>query len=335
MDDVAEKHDADQAGGSKEVIFSSDGADPIAPVAFPVLETKDEGLVEDSLMTAEQAFEVFAGKLYAPNPYEKKSDVVDAEHSKEPPLVRLARLNREIEELGKDYQGTEESIALQDQLARLQVQLQEISLAQVQKHKGLSSAISQAGQQIDSKTPSSPPLATTTERIPSQFEERLQKLERSYFGVSGSKQSLLDRLGKLEAMQIDEATLERLHKRGKVIRQDLEAAAKARSKLMASVGSSAEDSKTITALYDQLQQSQGVAHHLPALAERLQTLAHHHSDASTRAGRFRAMEQLAQNLHQHVQSMEGALSTLEGTMQQNTTTMQVSIKALEERMQAL
>ena len=153
--------------------------------------------------------------------------------------------------------------------------------------------------------------------------------------TNNGNKSILDRLGKLENLPLDDKKLDLVQKRVKVIRQDLEAAAKARSKLMAVSSASAEDSKSIAALYDQLQLLQGISQHLPALSYRLQSLAHQHVDAATRATRFQAVEQVTNNLSTQVTSMEVALHTLEATLQQNATSMQQNIQALEDRMKAL
>lgn len=334
------KHDADQAGGAKEIIYSSDGVD-VTPIAFPVIR-KDEDLVDDSeIMTAEQAFEVFAGKLYVSNPYSKKRDSVTEEESNESPLQRLGRLKRELEELEKDCASNkDDSDLFNDQLMQLQGQYQRLAMSQSQKQSSLFASIqaSLAGLNATENavvSQTSDGSSAIGGGVAPQLEERLNRLEKALGSDNGSNGSMLDRLQALEGMQskLDDKKLDLLQKRGKVIRQDLEAAAKARNKLASSTVS-AEDSKTVAALYDQLQQLQGMSQHLPALTARLQALAHQHVDAATRAARFQAVEQVIANLSQQVGSMETTLTSLDASMQQNAGAMQDNIKALEERMKA-
>jgi DNA repair exonuclease SbcCD ATPase subunit len=337
--DVANvKHDADQAGGAKEVVFSSDGDDAM-PVTFPIpLTTQNENLVESEIMTAEEAFEVFAGKLYIANPYSSKKAVA-TEDSNESPLERLGRLKRELDELETDCQSKVESPMFEAQLSQLQDQLQRLSTTQLQQPTLLSESIQAAMADLNtnieiSQTDDANDKASGTAL---QLEARLRRIEMAMgsFG-SSSEESLLDRVLALENMQakLDDKKLDLLQKRGKVIRQDLEAAAKARNKL-ASTLVSAEDSKTIAALYDQLLQLQGLSPHLPALTQRLQELAHQHVDASTRAARFQAIEQVVGNLSLQVQSMDTALEALDKSLKQNATAMQESVAALEERIKVL
>jgi Dynamitin len=337
--DVANvKHDADQAGGAKEVVFASDGDDAM-PVTFPVpMTSQNENLVDSKIMTAEQAFEVFAGKLYIANPYSSKKAVA-TEDLKESPLERLGRLKRELDELEKDCQSKVESSMFEAQLSQLQDQLQRLSTTQLQQPMFLSESIQAAMADLNSN-PATSQADDANDKASStalQLEARLRRIEMALgsFG-SSSEESLLDRVLALESMQakLDDKKLDLLQKRGKVIRQDLEAAAKARNKL-ASTLVSAEDSKTIAALYDQLLQLQGLSPHLPALTQRLQELAHQHVDASTRAARFQAIEQVVGNLSQQVQSMETAMEALDESLKQNAASMQESVAALEERIKVL
>ena len=175
-----------------------------------------------------------------------------------------------------------------------------------------------------------------------EMEERLKCLEAN-LGVSSNtsssttnnrNKSLLERLEILEHLPFDDKKLDLVQKRVKVIRQDLEAAVKARSKLM-TVSASAEDSKSIAALYDQLQSLQGVAQHLPALSARLQSLAHQHVDAATRSTRFQAIEQVTTNLSHQVTALEVTLQTLEASVKLNATSMQQNMQVLEDRMKAM
>ena len=112
MASTESSHAADQAGGDKEVVYASDGLEANA-VEFPVSDnmatTTTEELDTSAPMTAEQAFEVFAGKLYVPNPYNAKqqSGAASTTTTAEGPLQRLGRLQREIAELQDDTKEEE------------------------------------------------------------------------------------------------------------------------------------------------------------------------------------------------------------------------------------
>jgi len=342
----AETHAADQAGGDKEVVFSSDGIEPIQ-IQFPVNDNahQNDDLDTSAPMTAEQAFEVFAGKLYVANPYAKKTTTDD---SKEGLLQRLGRLKQELEELQEDTKGgdAETAAIFQDQLAQLQEQLQSLSTAQLQKQERLTNLIQNSVLGIQQGDKTAPPTTTASSTVPppqpQHLEERLKQLELTLgaAGTTSHNKSLLDRLEALEQVQakLDDKKVDLVQKRVKVIRQDLEAAAKARNKLMSSASSNSnvEDSKSIAALYDQLQLLQGVSQHLPALTARLQSLAHQHVDGATAAARLQAVEQLvASSLAPQVASVETAVQQLETSLAQNAQALQENVQALEDRIKAL
>lgn len=309
---MTSKHDADQAGGAKVEMFTSEGS-TVEPVQFPTFATTDD--VDPSApMTAEAAFEVFAGKLFAVNPYNKKKDD-STEKTTETPLQRLSRIKRELE----DLQG--ESM-LQADISTLQDQMQKLSTVQAQRQDYLTATIQASMvQPAEAVAPSSKSGSTPPQH---SLESRLQHLEQQ------SRWLFNDRLPTLEE-QLD---VEALQKRAKVMRQDLEAAAKARNKLMAASGSN-EDSKAIAALYDQYQQLQGVSRHLPALTERLQALAQQHVQLGSQQTRFGAVETATQQLQQQVESIESALAKFETVMEANANTMKTSVEELQKRLEKL
>jgi Dynamitin len=145
--------------------------------------------------------------------------------------------------------------------------------------------------------------------------------------VEAALAKLQEKLPVLEA-QLD---VDGLQKKAKVIRQDLEAAAKARTKLQQHHGGgNSEDTKRIAALYDQLQSLQGVSHCLPVLAERLETLAISHSQAASHQVRVRAMEQTVGQLQGQMLSIEATLAALEASMKENAAALQASISSLSK-----
>lgn len=347
MKDLVLKHDADHAGGGKEVVYSSDGAD-LPPISFPV-QTKHIEIEESELIPPEQAFQIFADKLYAVNPYSSNKKVLNDAASMPPnesPLVRMARLKNELEALERECKSPDFGL-FQDQLVKMQDQLHTLSSTQLQKQTGLTYSIDssvsalQGMNAVDMKPMATLPLPGGQHSTP--LHDRIHRLEKilgGTSGASGDQVSLVARVQALEALlsKLDDKKLDLLQKRSKVIRQDLEAAAKARSKLSSSnIGgtSSSDDSKTITTLYDGLQSLNGMSEHLPILSSRLQALALQHADAATRTARFKSVEQMTSDLSNQVQSIETALSSLDKSMKENATLMQSNVNALEERTNAL
>jgi Dynamitin len=394
------KHDADQAGGEKEVVYSSDGADPVK-VYFPpkVNAQQQQRLNVDEVITTstdhdaviaegispELAFEMFSGKMF-PIPRKGSSttnkavvSTTTSSGATESPIQRLSRLQQELNELQEYVTSTTSSgatatatttssssvddntkVAFESQIAILRDQWSLLSEAQVQQKERLNATIdaSIVGLQATSSSSSSVPAedgnnnkikstAGTTTVSPS-VEDRMKRLELAV-GASGSNSSVgvvgnsgcvsvLDRLNKLENLhnKLDDKQSEQLQKRAKVIRQDLEAAAKARNKLMTAGGANgigaAEDSKTISALYDQLQSLSGMSEHLPVLTQRLQLLAQQHSSAATWDTRLRAVESITMKLEHHVTSVEQAIQNLNISVQENVKQMQQNMNALDERM---
>lgn len=300
---MTSKHDADQAGGVE--FFTSEGT-TVDPIQFPSYDaTKgDDALVVDDSpnMTAEAAFEVFAGKLFAVNPYNKKKTEATAES----PLQRLARIQAELEDLQTI------STLDTDLTNTLHGQIQHLSQVHAQRQEYLTATIQASMvEPVEPSAPPPPPGPKTT---------------------SSSSDVLTARVQALEEQQPPD--LETLQKQAKVIRQDLEAAAKARNKL-ASSNSSMEDSKAIAALYDQLQQLQGIGRHLPVLTERLQTLAAQHVQVGSQQVRMQAVEASARQLAEQVGSIEASVERLDGLLTENAKTMQSSVEDLLQRLEKL
>jgi Dynamitin len=340
MKDLVLKHDADHAGGGKEVVYSSDGAD-LPPMSFPI-KTKHSEIDESELIPPEQAFQIFANKLYTTNPYNKNLVKESIAGSDESPLVRLERLKSELETLEMECSSKSDFGLFQDQLLKIKGQLHSLSSSHMQNQTGLSTTIDasvaaiNAPHIVDTTT-----LSTVSSNVASENSSRLivriNRLEKVLGSETGDQTSLIGRVNNLENLlsKLDDKKLDLLQKRSKVIRQDLEAAAKARNKLSSSSNSglsSSDDSKIIATLYDGLQNLQGMSEHLPILSARLQALAHQHADAATRTARFKAVEQMTTDLSKKVQSIDTALSSLDKSMKENTTVMYENVNALEERM---
>lgn len=112
---------------------------------------------------------------------------------------------------------------------------------------------------------------------------------------------------------------------------DLEAASKARTKL-SGAAVSANDSKKISELYEQLKQLEGVGMHLPALSLRLQQLASLHSQNATFANRLSGIEQGLPKIQASVQELQQSLTQVEEGMLNNIKMLQENIKVLETKM---
>jgi nuclear migration protein JNM1 len=266
----------------------------------------------------------------------------------EAPLQKLARIQREIDELKHDLSSSvstssnaETSLLLQKQLSILQDQFQKVSIERMKQQEQLLTSIQTTVARIGEPTSVAESTSSSIPGIiPSSFEERIRHLEVLLGnGSSGNNKNmtLLERLDQLERQseKLDEKKLDLLHKRAKVIRQDLEAAAKARHKLNVDGSDTTMNAKKIAALYDEMEQLQGLTGLLPSVVSRLQSLAQMHADAATHSARFTHVEQTVQRLQTTMASVEESIETLERSLQTSAKTMQENVRALEQRMNAL
>lgn len=121
------------------------------------------------------------------------------------------------------------------------------------------------------------------------LEERLRRLELAMGTTSTSsdaEKSIMERIHEAERLtkEVDAKQIEKLAAKAKVVRADLEAAARAKAKLASKSSSShsaqqKEDSQTIAALHSQLGELDGISAHLPALTVRLLELSNLHTNA--------------------------------------------------------
>jgi hypothetical protein len=341
--------EADQAGG--EVVYASDGL-PAAPAAaavkFPVASFNGTAVLEtDSYVSPAAAFEMFAGKLYpAPrgeggssNSSNINNSTATATH--ETPLERLGRLQRELAQLEQDVgsssaggttsaQTEDLTAAAWNQTVRgLQSRLQASSAAMQQQQAHLTAVLQQPVQSASTTTTSTYASATTL-----AMEERLRRLESAVGGSTSSAATTTwtQRLRNLEelANKLDATALETAVAKAKVIRQDLEAAAKARNKLLARQGGT--DAQKIQDLHAALQELQGMTQHLPVLTRRLQVLSQQHTDQATWAMRLQSSEIAVQHLQQTVATLEQSAQQLQGGWQVNATQLQANMNELDARL---
>jgi hypothetical protein len=290
MSNIPKEHAADAAGG--EIIYSSDGMEPLPAVRPPTTlvqsESYDFDTVESSQTSMTEAFLRFTSIL------------------KENPKDRLLRLQQEAIELQNQVQ---DEPALVEQVKQLLHRLNEQQEFMHRKKKSIQVA--------------------DQEEVTVDLEALLLRLEKTVGSVSSKP--LVDRVGQLEfAMShLDERHLEQAAKQAKVIRQDLEAASKARNKLMMSDKDSS--SKTITALYDTMMSLQDVSKHLPALTQRLQVLSQHHVQAATWNARLVALEDAVGRMSTQLQGAEAAVQRLETTWPEMEQRLQASLDVLNKK----
>ena len=185
----------------------------------------------------------------------------------------------------------------------------------------------------------------------SQLEERVARIEASVGSSAGSvpssSSSIAHRLGEVEKSlnqiaQVDQQMLDRAAARAKVIKADLEAAVKAKSKLLSSSSSnsmsqnvSAEDTKMIAYLHDQMTQLSEVSLQLPVMAQRLNLLSSLHIQAASFANRLTAAEQTSTQVQKLLKNVEASLDRVESGTKSNLELINSNMKLLDERMVAL
>mmetsp|Transcript_13928 Transcript_13928/g.31207 ORF Transcript_13928/g.31207 Transcript_13928/m.31207 type:complete len:394 (+) Transcript_13928:154-1335(+) len=389
-DAVADPASADEsaAGSGGEVIYSNGGLAPVAVTKPPVVvqqqapgDSSSEAVLSSEQMSPQAAFEIFQGKVYKASVpavsapvFVSSGDAPAAaagDRSSLPPLEKLARLQREVEELETELRTTaaDSGRAFDEQVVQLATDLKQrlvtASSAHVTEQDDLTRMIRQQLQQVEkSSSEASPAPAETTGLVyelygnatnpTTTLEERLLNLERllgnpqqqQHAAASSSSQassslsaanykSLLHRLEDMEALvaTVDSATLEKTSTKAKVIRADLEAASKARNKLTATYKK--EDSKMIQELYQQMIDLEGLGSYLPSLVERLQQLSNLHQQASTFGTRLQELERGATQVDVSVGQLEDGIATLQTTIAQNILAMESNMQKLDEKLAAL
>ena len=117
-----------------------------------------------------------------------------------------------------------------------------------------------------------------------------------------------------------------------ISRLDLEAAARAKSKLSSNNNASLakEDAQTITSLHNQLVELEGISAYLPALTSRLTELSNLHSNAAEFGSRMDAAEETLTRSEALLASVEEALGKMEGGWKENMEAVERSVKKLDE-----
>eukprot|EP00558_Chaetoceros_sp_UNC1202_P005298 CAMPEP_0197236598 /NCGR_PEP_ID=MMETSP1429-20130617/3651_1 /TAXON_ID=49237 /ORGANISM="Chaetoceros sp., Strain UNC1202" /LENGTH=252 /DNA_ID=CAMNT_0042695407 /DNA_START=95 /DNA_END=856 /DNA_ORIENTATION=- len=250
-----------------------------------------------------------------------------------------------------DIANAGESGALVNELQERLNQMMSVNMATRQKEL----------TQIVAGTPSSgagQPSASATAGPTSACEERLLRIENalggSGLGLGGSgghSASILERLRSAEQQlkSVDEKTLSQAAARAKVIRADLEAAAKARSKL----NTNAQDTNKIAKLYNQMMELDGFLSGpgpssggsnengsdaspnstvLCAIIDRLSTCAELHSKSMEFGRDLSSLEHLANDTQVLLSGLEGTLQGLEEGMAKNMKVIQENMEELDKRL---
>jgi len=288
----------------------------------------------------------------------------------ETPLQRLARLRMELSELETDFanMSSKESAevdqknitnAMEDISLRLsaisnntnhgttspksvQTNLTQVVSTEMEKLRELK----QKSKNDDETTPSAGTsityelyagAAASDVESESRLEDRMAQIE-AMLGVTSTSSSLstgsvLDRLHEVEKMakSVDLSSLDSAAARAKLIRTDLEAGAKHRSKLPLPP----EDSKTIALLHDQMTSLSQLSSELPIVISRLTDLAHLHTHASDFATRLVEVETNTQTMERMLVHFEDILNQVEKGCVENVSIVEQNMMVLDQKMDAL
>eukprot|EP00986_Skeletonema_menzelii_P017843 scaffold22492_cov138-Skeletonema_menzelii.AAC.4 len=171
------------------------------------------------------------------------------------------------------------------------------------------------------------------------MEERLRKLETilgsTAAATDSTSKSLLERLNDAECLtkEMDMKEVDKLAAKAKVVRSDLEAAARARQKLASSSSSSRvndEDARTLTALHTHLMELEGISTYLPVLTLRLTELASLHSSAAEFGERLNICEEAVNRSEKLLESVETSLNKMEEGWKGNMEVVENNVNRLDE-----
>jgi len=179
-----------------------------------------------------------------------------------------------------------------------------------------------------------------------RLEERIARIEKVMGGISEAKDgTVLSRLESAERMtkRLDGSMLDAAAARAKVIRADLEAANKARTKLTSystssntsNTSNTMEDAKTISTLHDQMTDILQISHQLPMIVHRLTQLATLHTQASNFSARLVEVEHSANQSERLLKTLEETLDRVQVSCSDNLEVMHSNFNLLDDRMDKL
>ncbi len=258
-------------------------------------------------------------------------------HSGETRYERLDRIKRELQELEKSDDGDGidgemmmMGLSVQDLQGRLEGLMGSNILT---RQRDLTKVVALSGSASTSATTSVSTTATTNNASEMSQEERLLKIERM-LGSDTNSTSIMERLKTAEQnlSNINEKTLSQASSRAKVIRADLEAAAKARSK----INSNTQDAIKVSKLYTQMTELDGFlssdSHVLNAIVGRLGACAELHSRSMDFGRGMDELEAAVVDVKALLASMEDAVGSLESGMESNMKIIQENMESLDQRL---
>jgi len=299
------------------------------------------------------------GVLSKTNEQQQTEQIIDVDD----PRRRLFRLKAEIEELETEMekQAADRQEAVDTELRHLSSELKgrletmginddaSIAIMLRGRQEDLSRVISRDMEKFASKEKVNETITeegekgkivyelyqsgTATSSKETLLEERLRHLEISVGSGEGGA-SLFERVEEAMklAKEVDAKEIDKVAAKAKVIRLDLEAAARAKSKLSSNNNASLakEDAQTITSLHNQLVELEGISAYLPALTSRLTELSNLHSNAAEFGSRMDAAEETLTRSEALLASVEEALGKMEGGWKENMEAVERSVKKLDE-----
>lgn len=341
-------HTADAAGG--EAIYSSDGLSPIPipqPPPVPQYSKKEEKeTIEDGIdygsKNAIEAFEVFSGKVFPSKTRRSHGGVGGGKN--ESRLERLARIQAELEEMEEDdlnenQEEEEKEImsVVNDLTERLRVLQNGVDVTKRQQQ--LTSVVNQLSlkndddaAEIQKKQQESQTQKDSNQSLTTQ-EQRLLKIEQMLGSQMSPNVSVLERLKQAEGRlkSIDEKTLTQAASRAKVIRADLEAAAKARSKLN---NTNVDDEAKVTKLHNQLVDMDGFlsSNILSTIVNRLSTCASLHSQSMEFGKDLKSLEDMVKDVEVTLGSVEESVKSVESGLVENMKVIQKNMDKLDQNL---
>lgn len=350
---MTSQHSADEAGG--EAIYCSDALPPL-PVPLPpppIIASHEQHSLGDILDSSPLPPNQVTVEAFGIVRYEKGVAV------RESKLEKIERIRKELFDLDNSWRGEEEGnhgagggdedvTKLRQQVEQLQQMFHDVLKRQYFSGGGggtmkLSCTSSLGGKEdreqsaVQEHESVDNDVTVNTKGEQQQHDQRLLRIE-NILGVHGQNQnkSIMERLRIAEhkLSQIDDQKLARAASRAKVIRADLEAAAKARSKLNSS-SNSGPDSAKISKLYNQLVAMDGFlssdSNVLHAIVNRLEACADLHSKSMEFQRGLDSLESTVGDVKMWLSKLEESMGSLEKGMEDNMKIVQENMDTLDKR----
>jgi len=323
-----------------------------------------------------QAFEVFAGKVWGNNMNSAGSSraavgyqvPIVGQRGQESRLEKLARIQAELQQLEEESKsimqiddsnnddivntqgnndqandGEKEIMKVVKDLSEKLRILQNNNIDVKKRHQFLTSKMNSIVNQKDddNNNNASRPNDATKNIKSLQQQERLLRIEKclgTQIHTSIPTESILERLKQAEGKlnSIDDETLNNAASRAKVIRADLEAAAKARSKIN---NTNVEDASKIAKLHQQLVDLDGFlspssssSNILSTIVVRLSTCATLHSQSMEFGKDLKALEHMVKDVEVMLHSVEDSVNCTEKSMKDNMDLIRKNMETLDQQL---